>query len=184
MVLCYEKAVRRLDSCLRPPSVPNGTASVYLPGDCCAQAASATSSHEQDSLRPIFLRRKRILGRNFLVYVPPRDDVRVDLYDKDTLRFSLKVSIPNTNRVDVFDATVMEDGRLLSLDVTCLRRARGTALWAFPIQMATFRRSSITEKFSPMQVTTCDGATVWARGWLRTGPDLDRESNMLDSGEV
>ena len=43
----------------------------------------------------------------------PRDDVRVDLYDKDTLRSSVKVSIPNTNPVHVFDATVTEDGRLI-----------------------------------------------------------------------
>jgi hypothetical protein len=34
-----------------------------------------------------------------------------------------------------------------------------------------------TGKFSPTKVSTCDGATVWAIGWLRTGPDLDRESN-------
>jgi hypothetical protein len=48
-----------------------------------------------------------------MVYVPPRDDVRVDLYDKDTLRSSVKVSIPNTNRVHVFDATATKDGRLI-----------------------------------------------------------------------
>jgi hypothetical protein len=33
-----------------------------------------------------------------------------------------------------------------------------------------------TGKFSPKQVSTCDGASVWTIGWLRTGPDLDREA--------
>jgi hypothetical protein len=33
-----------------------------------------------------------------------------------------------------------------------------------------------TGKFSPTQVSTCDGATVWAIGWLPTGRDWDRES--------
>ena len=62
---------------------------------------------------PYFYEGRGYWERNFLVYVPPRDDVRVDLYDKDTLRSSVKVSIPNTNRVHVFDATVTEDGRLI-----------------------------------------------------------------------
>jgi hypothetical protein len=57
---------------------------------------------------PYFYEGRGYWERNFLVYVPPRDDVRVDLYDKDTLRFSVKVSIPNTNRVYVSDATVTE----------------------------------------------------------------------------
>jgi hypothetical protein len=70
----------------------------------------ATSTTAYD---PYFYEGRGYWERNFLVYVPPRDDVRVDRYDKDTLRSSVKVSIPNTNRVHVFDATVTEDGRLI-----------------------------------------------------------------------
>ncbi|HEX8893537.1 MAG TPA: hypothetical protein VF783_09440 [Terriglobales bacterium] len=62
---------------------------------------------------PYFYEGRGYWERNFPVYVPPRDQVRVDLYDKDTLRSSVRVSIPNTNRVHVFDRTVPEDGQLI-----------------------------------------------------------------------
>jgi hypothetical protein len=34
-----------------------------------------------------------------------------------------------------------------------------------------------TERFAPMKISTCDGATVWAMGWLRAPPYFDRESD-------
>ena len=81
-----------------------------------------TAAHKQSTLPaptsttaydPYFYEGRGYWERNFLVYVPPTDYVRVDLYDKDTFRSSVKVSIPNTNRVYVSDATATEDGRLI-----------------------------------------------------------------------
>jgi hypothetical protein len=102
--------------------------------------------------------------------------VRVDLYDKDTFRSSVKVSIPNTNRVHVFDATVTEDGRLIVSG--CYLPENGRRHCFVGVANPDGHVSPIvdTEKFSPMQISTCDGASVWAIGWLRTGPDLDREA--------
>ncbi|MGA9965566.1 MAG: hypothetical protein WBQ10_10225 [Terriglobales bacterium] len=34
-----------------------------------------------------------------------------------------------------------------------------------------------TVRFAPMKVSTCDGETVWAMGWLRAPPYFDRESD-------
>ncbi|HEX8892263.1 MAG TPA: hypothetical protein VF783_03010, partial [Terriglobales bacterium] len=126
---------------------------------------------------PYFYEGRGYWERNFLVYVPPRDDVRVDLYDKDTLRSSVKVSIPNTNRVHVLDATVTEDGRLIVAG--CYLPETGQRHCFVGVTNLDGHVSPIvdTGKFSPIEVSTCDGATVWAIGWLRTGPDLDRESN-------
>jgi len=134
----------------------------------------ATSTTAYD---PYFYEGRGYWERNFLVYVPSRDDVRVDLYDKDTLRSSLKVSIPNTNRVHVFDATVTEDGRLIVAG--CYVSETGQRHCFVGLADLDGHVSPIvdTGKFSPTKVSACDGATVWAIGWLRTGPDLDRESN-------
>jgi hypothetical protein len=153
-----------------------------------AQQVSTTQdavAHKQSALPaptsttaydPYFSEGRGYWEGNYLVYVPPRDDVRVDLYDKDTFRSSVKVSIPNTNRVHVFDATVTEDGRLIVSG--CYLPENGRRHCFVGIASADGHVSPMvdTGKFSPMQVSTCDGASVWAIGWLRTGPDLDREA--------
>jgi hypothetical protein len=125
---------------------------------------------------PYFYEGRGYWERSYLVYVPPRDDVRVDLYDKDTFRSSVKVSIPNTHSVHVFDATVTEDDRLIVSG--CYLPENGRRQCFVGVANADGRVSPIvdTGKFSPMQVSTCDGASVWAIGWLRTGPDLDTEA--------
>jgi hypothetical protein len=113
--------------------------------------------------------------RNHLVYVHPHD-TRVDLYDKDTFRSSVKISIPNSRDVSLSDATVAEDGRLIVSG--CYLPEKGQIRCFLGIANADGRVSPMvdTGKFSPKQVSTCDGATVWAIGWVRTGLDLDRES--------
>jgi hypothetical protein len=40
-----------------------------------------------------------------------------------------------------------------------------------------------TGHFSPKQISACDGTTVWALGWIRSGPDLDREARD-ESGDI
>jgi hypothetical protein len=114
--------------------------------------------------------------RNYLIYVPPRDYVRVDLYDKDTFRSSVKVSIPNSNDAGVSDATVTEDGRLI---VSGSYWAEKGLIHGFVgVANPDGRVSPMvdTGMFSPRQVTTCDGASVWAMGWLRSGPYFDRDA--------
>ena len=78
----------------------------------CAQADSSPGPTSATAYDPYFYEGGGYWERSYLIYAPPRD-VRVDLYDKDTLRSSVKVSIPNSNDVHVFDATVTEDGRLI-----------------------------------------------------------------------
>ena len=126
---------------------------------------------------PYFYEGRGYWERNFLVYVPPRDDVRVDLYDKDTFRSSVKVSIPNTNRVHLFDATVTEDGRLIVAGCYLSETGQRHCFVGLANPDGHVSPMVDTGRFSPTQVSACDGATVWAIGWLRTGPDLDRESN-------
>ncbi len=102
--------------------------------------------------------------------------VRVDLYDKDTFRSSVKVSIPNSRRVDVSDATVTEDGRLIVSGCYLPENGRRHCFVGVANPDGQVSPMVDTGKFSPMQVSTCEGASVWAIGWLRTGPDLDREA--------
>jgi len=102
--------------------------------------------------------------------------VRVDLYDKDTFGSSVKVAIPNTNRGHVFDATVTEDGRLIVAGCYLSETGQRHCFVGFANPDGHVSPMVDTGKFSPMQVSTCDGATVWALGWQRTGTDLDRES--------
>src|SRR5437879_2670516 len=124
---------------------------------------------------PYFNEGRGYWERNRLVYVYPLD-TRVDLYDKDTLRSSFKISIPNSRDVSLSDATVTEDGRLIVSG--CYLPQKGQIGCFVGIANPDGRVSPMvnTGKFSPIQVSTCDGATVWAIGWVRTGPDLDREA--------
>jgi hypothetical protein len=124
---------------------------------------------------PYFNEGRGYWERNRLIYVHPRD-TRVDLYDKDTLRSSVKISIPNSRDVSLSDATVTEDGRLIVSG--CYLPEKGQIRRFVGIANPDGRVSPMvdTGRFSPKQIDTCGGATVWAIGWVRTGPDLDREA--------
>lgn len=124
---------------------------------------------------PYFSEGRGYWERNDLIYVHP-NDVRVDLYDKDTFRSSVKVLIPKSRDVSVSDATVTEDGRLIVSG--CYLPEKGQTHCFVGLANSDGRVSPMvdTGKFSPQQISTCGSVTVWAAGWLRSGPDLDRES--------
>jgi len=95
------------------------------------------------------------------VYVYPLD-TRVDLYDKDTLRSSFKISIPNSRDVSLSDATVTEDGRLIVSG--CYLPQKGQIGCFVGIASPDGRVSPMvnTGKFSPIQVSTwCHGMGDW-----------------------
>jgi hypothetical protein len=114
--------------------------------------------------------------RNYLIYVPPSDYVRVDLYDKDTFRSSVKVSISDSNDAGVSDATVTEDGRLIVSGSYWTAKGRIHGFVGVANPDGHILPMVDTGKFSPRQVTTCNGASVWAMGWLRSGPYFDRDA--------
>jgi hypothetical protein len=140
------------------------------PKDPALPVPTSTTAYD-----PYFSEGRGYWERNYLIYVHP-GDVRVDLYDKDTLRSSFKVAVPNSNDVSLSDATVTEDGRLIVSG--CYFPEKGQIHCFVGVANPDGQVSPMvdTGKFSPIQVSTCDGVTVWAIGWLRTGPDLDRES--------
>jgi HSP20 family molecular chaperone IbpA len=61
---------------------------------------------------PFFSEGRPVWERGYLVYVDPHSP-RVDLYDKDKDRASVKVVIPGFSDLTLSDATVTEDGRLI-----------------------------------------------------------------------
>ena len=110
---------------------------------------------------PYFNEGRGYWERNRLVYVYPLD-TRVDLYDKDTLRSSFKISIPNSRDVSLSDATVTEDGRLIVSG--CYLPQKGQIGCFVGIANPDGRVSPMvnTGKFSPIQVSTwCHGMGDW-----------------------
>jgi hypothetical protein len=115
--------------------------------------------------------------RDYLVYVDPRSP-RVDLYDKDENRASVKVVIPGYGDFSLSDATVTVDGRLIISG--CGRADIGGKIHCFiGIANRDGRVSPIvdTERFAPRAISTCDGEAVWVMGWLRAPPYFDREGD-------
>jgi hypothetical protein len=115
--------------------------------------------------------------RDSLVYVAPRSP-RVDLYDKDKDHASVKVVISGFSDFSLSDATVTPDGDLVISG--CSRADEGGKVHCL-IGLAS-RDGHVsplidTGAFSPTRISTCDGATVWAMGWLRAPPNFDRESD-------
>ena len=132
---------------------------------------------------PFFSEGRGRWEREYLVYVDPRSP-RVELYDKDKDKdkdkdqASVKVAIPGYSDLSLTDATVTPDGHLVVSG--CSRADDGGKIHCF---MGLASRDGHvsqlidTERFAPMQISTCDGATVWAMGWLRAPPYFDRESD-------
>lgn len=126
---------------------------------------------------PFFSEGRPVWERGYLVYVDPHSS-RVDLYDKDKDRASVKVVILGYSDLTLSDATVTQDGRLIVSG--CSHADEGGKIHCF-IGLASRegRVSPIvdTERFAPRKISTCDGETVWAMGWLRAPPYFDREGN-------
>lgn len=126
---------------------------------------------------PFFSEGRGNWERDYLVYFDPRSP-RVDLYDKDKDQASVKVRIPGYSDFSLSDATVTLDGHLVISG--CSFADVGGKIHCF-IGLASQdgRVSPLidTERFAPMKVSTCDGATVWAMGWLRAPPYFDREGD-------
>jgi hypothetical protein len=125
---------------------------------------------------PFFSEGRGYWERDYLVYVDPRSP-RVELYDKDKDQASVKVAIPGYSDLSLTDATVTPDGHLVVSG--CSHADEGGKIHCV-IGLAS-RDGHVsplidTERFAPMKISTCDGATVWAMGWLRAPPYFDRES--------
>jgi hypothetical protein len=126
---------------------------------------------------PFFSEGRGYWERDYLVYVDPRSP-RVDLYDKDKDQASVKVTIPGYSDFSLSDATVTLDGHLIISG--CSFADVGGKIHCF-IGLAS-RDGHVsplinTGRFAPMKISTCDGATVWAMGWLRAPPYFDREGD-------
>jgi hypothetical protein len=126
---------------------------------------------------PFFSEGRGFWQRDYLVYVDQRSP-RVDLYDKDKNQASVNVVIPGYSDFSLSDATVTPDGRLIISG--CSRADVGGKIHCF-IGLAS-RDGHVsplidTGRFAPMKINTCDGATVWAIGWLRAPPYFDREGD-------
>jgi len=114
--------------------------------------------------------------RDYLVHIEPRSP-RVDLYDKDKVRASIKVVIPGYSDFTETDATVTRDGHLLVSG--CSRADVGGKIHCFIGTASPDGHVSPivdTGRFAPVGISTCDGENVWAMGWLRAPPYFDRES--------
>jgi hypothetical protein len=135
-------------------------------------APNGTTAYE-----PFFNEGRGHWERDYLVYVDPRSP-RVDLYDKDKNRASIRVVIPGYGDFSLSDATVTVDGRLIISG--CGRTDVGGKIHCFlGIASRDGRVTPIvdTERFAPRVISTCDGETVWALGWLRSPPYFDREGD-------
>lgn len=145
-------------------SLPQASSAIHRAG---LSAPTSTTSYE-----PFFSEGMGYWERGSLVYVAPRD-TRVDLYDKDTMRSSVRVSIPRARDLSVSDATVTEDGRLIVSGCYLPYSGRIHCFIGVAHSDGSLSPTVDTGLFSPRQISTCDGTSVWAMGWLRSGPDLD-----------
>jgi len=112
-----------------------------------------------------------------MVYIEPLSP-RVELYDKDKSQVSVKVTIPGFSSFSLSDATVTPNGKLIVAG--CAHADIGGKIHCFIGIAAHDGRVSPmvdTDRFAPMNISTCDDSTVWALGWLRAPPDFDRESD-------
>jgi hypothetical protein len=148
----------------RSTGARNGAEGLALP------APNSTTAYE-----PFFHEGRGYWERDYLVYVDPLTP-RVDVYDKDKNVASVKVTIPGYSSFSLSDATVTTDGHLVISG--CSFADEGGKIHCF-IGLAD-RNGHVsplvdTERFAPSRISTCDGTTVWAMGWLRAPPHFDRE---------
>ena len=112
------------------------------------------------------------LGRGFwkgdnLIFLDPRVP-RIDLYDKNSIRTSVKVKFPDNADVRLYDAIVTADGHLIvsgsyKPDVGEIHDFIG-----MPDIEGHVSPIIDTGSFIPRMISTCDnGATIWAMGGSR-----------------
>jgi len=157
---------------LLPAQQPLGTPRGIEIQHATLPAPSGTTAYD-----PFFSEGRPVWERDYLVYVEPLSP-RVELFDKDKDLASVKVTIPGFSDLTLSDATVTTDGKLIV--AACSRADVGGKIHCF-IGLASRdgRVSPIidTERFAPRTISTCDGSTVWAMGWLRAPPYFDREGD-------
>jgi hypothetical protein len=142
-----------------------------------AKALTLPAPNSTTAYDPFFSEGRGYWERDYLVYVNPFSP-RVDLYDKDKDQTSVKVVIPGYSDFSLSDGTVTPDGHLIVSG--CSFADEGGKIHCF-IGIAS-RDGHVsplidTGRFAPMKISTCDGATVWAMGWLRAPPYFDREGD-------
>jgi hypothetical protein len=145
--------------------------------DIGAKGSTLPAPHSTTAYDPFFSEGRGYWDRDYLVYADPRSP-RVDLYDKDKNVASVKVRIPGYSDFSLSDATVTPDGHLVISG--CGQADEGGKIHCF-LGLAS-RDGHVsplvdTERFAPARISTCDGATVWAMGWLRAPPYFDREGD-------
>ena len=112
------------------------------------------------------------LGRGFwkggnLIFLEPRQP-RVDLYDKDSIRSSIKVKFPGNADVRLYDAIVTKNGRLIVSGCYKPDISDWHCFIGFPNAEGRVSQIVDTKELEPRTISTCDdGATVWAFGRSR-----------------
>ncbi len=126
---------------------------------------------------PFFSEGRGYWERDYLVYVDPYSP-RVDLYNKDRNVASVKVVIPGYSDLTLSDATVTPDGHLVISGCSFADEGGKTHCFIGLASRDGYVSPLIdTERFAPRTISTCDGAAVWALGWLRAPPNFDREGD-------
>jgi len=109
------------------------------------------------------------LGRGFwkggnLIFLEPRQP-RVDLYDKDSIRSSIKVKFPGNADVRLYDAIVTKNGRLIVSGCYKPDISDWHCFIGFPNAEGRVSQIVDTKELEPRTISTCDdGATrktVW-----------------------
>lgn len=158
-------------------ALPAAQQTTGVPNSTTTKSSTLPAPNSMTAYDPFFSEGRGYWERDYLVYVDPHSP-RVDLYDKDKNVASVKVRIPGYSDFSLSDGTVTPDGHLVISG--CSHADEGGKIHCF-IGLAS-RDGYVsplvdTETFSPTKIRTCDGATVWAMGWLRAPPYFDREGD-------
>jgi len=145
------------------------------------QSSTESTSHlpapnSTTAYDPFFSEGRAYWERYYMYHVDPHVP-RVDVYDKDKSRTSIKVNIPRTNGdISLTDATITPEGKVIVSGSAML--VGGKHFQFVGVGNRDGRVSPLvdTARFVVTQVSTCDEGTVWTLGWLRAGPNLDEDS--------
>jgi hypothetical protein len=148
-----------------------------LPNTGKIKNATLPAPNSMTAYDPYFSEGRGYWERDYLVYVDPHVP-RVDLYDKDKIQVSIKAAIPGYSDFHFHDGTVTPDGHVIVSG--CSFADIGGEVHCF-IGLAN-RDGHVsplvdTGRFAPGRISTCDGATVWAMGWLRAPDFFGSESH-------
>jgi len=147
---------------------PQDTTKVVEAPQLALAAPESTTAYD-----PFFQQGRGVWERDYLVYVHAYPDSFVDLYDKDTFRASIKISIPNARSVSLSDASVSPGGKLIVSGCALLEDGARQCFVGRVDREGQLDPMLDTRKYAVTRVSACDDSTVWAMGWVRIN---ERES--------